>query len=121
MRPIWCSDLSCTVFLDPPDEYDGGELHIETDSGPREYKLSAGSAVFYPTLFLHRVNPVTRGRRRAVVFWIESMVRDPQKRAILYDMAMLGEWVGSVAEIDSHPRQKLVQIRENLYRMWLES
>lgn len=80
------ADLSMTIFLEDPDSYDGGELVIETDFGAQSVKLSAGDGVLYPASSLHRVEPVTRGRRVASFFWIQSMVRDPTVRGNLYRM-----------------------------------
>ncbi len=77
------SDLSCTVFLSEPDDYDGGELTIHSGSEPIQFKLPAGSAAIYPTSNLHRVETVTRGERLAAVLWIHSYVRDPARRDIL--------------------------------------
>ena len=80
------ADLSMTIFLEDPDSYDGGELVIETDFGAQSVKLSAGDGVLYPASSLHRVEPVTRGRRVASFFWVQSMVRDPTVRGNLYRM-----------------------------------
>ena len=85
---VFRSDISATIFLDAPDTYDGGELEIDSEYGDRKIKLAAGDAAFYPTLFRHRVLPVTRGRRRACVLWIESLIRDPAKRIILNSYAL---------------------------------
>lgn len=85
--PEWLrSDVSATVFLSEPDEYDGGELTIETDFGAQAVKLAAGSMVLYPSSSLHQVTPVTRGVRIAAFFWIQSRVRDPGERALLFDL-----------------------------------
>ena len=115
------TDVSCTIFLDDPAGYDGGELAIETEYGNSAFKLPPGDAVFYPTLFTHQVRPVTRGRRRACVFWLESFVRDPQKRAILMDLVQLSSWMGQQLPVEAEPRQRLAKVRENLYRMWLDT
>ena len=117
---IYRVDLSCTVFLDDRNAFEGGELEIETDFGPQRYKLGAGDAVFYPTVFIHRVAPVTAGERRVCVFWLESLVRDPAKRAMLLELAQVSAWLSEREPVDSEPRQRLVKVRENLYRMWLE-
>ena len=115
------SDISCTVFLDDPTTYDGGELVIDTEYGQSTFKLPAGGAVFYPTLFIHQVKKVTRGCRRACVFWIESLVRDPARRSILFDLAKIGHWAAQMAPADAPARQDLTRVHENLYRMWLEN
>lgn len=80
------TDISCTLFLAAPDEYDGGELVIQDSGGPRSIKLAAGDAVIYPGTTLHQVTPVTRGYRLACFFWIESMVRDIEQRRLLFDL-----------------------------------
>lgn len=80
------TDLSCTLFLSEPDEYDGGELVVEDAFGVQEVKLAAGDAVLYPGTSLHQVTPVTRGARIASFFWIQSMVRGDSDRALLFDL-----------------------------------
>ena len=80
------TDLSATLFLSGPDEYDGGELVIEGPFGGQAIKLNAGDLVLYPASSLHRVEPITRGARVASFFWIQSMVRDDTERAILFDL-----------------------------------
>jgi PKHD-type hydroxylase len=80
------TDVSATVFLSEPDEYDGGELTIETDFGAQAVKLPAGSMVLYPSSSLHQVTPVTRGVRIAAFFWIQSLIRDPGDRGLLFDL-----------------------------------
>lgn len=80
------TDLSATLFLASPEDYDGGELVIEDSYGAHEVKLAAGDLALYPSTSLHRVEPVTRGSRIASFFWIESRVRDDSRRSILLDM-----------------------------------
>jgi PKHD-type hydroxylase len=80
------TDVSCTLFLAEPDEYDGGELVIEDTYGSQQVKLPAGDMVLYPGTSVHRVEPVTRGHRVASFFWIESMVRSDEQRRLLFDM-----------------------------------
>lgn len=82
------TDVSCTLFLAPPEEYDGGELIVEDTYGEHRVKLPAGHAVVYPSTSLHRVAPVTRGSRIASFFWIQSMVRDDGQRRLLFDLDM---------------------------------
>ncbi len=82
------TDLSCTIFLSNPQEYEGGELVIEDVYGAKSIKLNAGDAILYPSTSLHRVEPVTKGERIASFFWIESMVRGNDERRILFDMDM---------------------------------
>jgi PKHD-type hydroxylase len=80
------SDISCTLFLNEPDEYDGGELMVEDTFGAQAVKLPAGHMVIYPGTSVHRVEPVTRGARMASFFWVESMVRSDEQRRLLFDM-----------------------------------
>ena len=80
------TDISCTLFLAGPDEYDGGELVIEDTFGAQRVKLPAGDMVLYPGTSVHRVEPVTRGARLASFFWIESMVRSDEQRRLLFEM-----------------------------------
>src|SRR5215207_3384333 len=80
------TDLSATLFLAEPDEYDGGELLVEDTYGVHKVKLPAGHMVLYPSTSLHHVRPVTRGARVSSFFWIQSMVRDDGKRTLLFDL-----------------------------------
>src|SRR5262245_33312176 len=80
------TDVSATLFLCEPDEYDGGELVVEDVYGAHTAKLAAGDMVVYPASSLHHVRPVTRGERLACFFWVQSMVRDDAKRALLFDL-----------------------------------
>ena len=111
------TDLSATLFLSDPDEYDGGELVIEDTFGTQAIKLAAGDMILYPSSSVHRVEAVTRGTRLASFFWIESMVRDDAQRRLLFDMDMailaLRESAG-----DSETSVKLTGCYHNLMRMW---
>jgi len=80
------SDVSCTLFLSQPDEYEGGELVIDDTFGSQRIKLAAGDMVLYPSTSVHRVEPVTQGARLACFFWVESMVRSDEQRRLLYEM-----------------------------------
>jgi len=82
------TDISCTLFLSPPAEYDGGELVVHDTCGEQRIKFDAGDLVMYPGTSVHRVEPVTRGERLACFFWIESMVRRDDQRRLLYEMDM---------------------------------
>jgi PKHD-type hydroxylase len=82
------TDLSATLFLSEPDDYEGGELLIDDTYGAHRVKLEAGSMVLYPATSLHRVTPVTEGSRIASFFWIQSLVRDDGQRTLLFDLDM---------------------------------
>lgn len=116
------SDMSMTIFLKDPNEYDGGELTLNTDLRPERYKLPAGHCVIYPTYFLHRVEEVTRGERLVAVGWIQSQVRDPFHRQILIDLAVsLSFFLNSTKEKHQHQEYiRLDKIYNNLKREWLE-
>jgi PKHD-type hydroxylase len=80
------TDVSCTLFLTPPEDYDGGELVVEDTYGTHEVKLPAGDLIVYPSTSLHRVEPVTRGERVSSFFWVQSMVRDDARRSMLFEL-----------------------------------
>jgi PKHD-type hydroxylase len=112
------TDLSCTLFLSDPAEYDGGELVIEAPLGDRRVKLAAGDMVVYPASTVHRVEPVTRGVRLASFFWIESMVRDDTQRRLLHEMDLhLMRLRSAVGETDPAVIG-LTGTYHNLLRMW---
>jgi PKHD-type hydroxylase len=114
------TDVSCTIFLSEPDEYDGGELVIEDTFGPRRVKLAAGDMVVYPGTSVHRVEPVTRGHRLACFFWVQSMVRSDEQRRLLYDMDMhLMRLRSTVGETDEAVIG-LTATYHNLLRMWID-
>lgn len=113
------ADVSATLFLSEPDEYDGGELVIDDTFGMHGIKLPAGSLVVYPSSSVHQVTPVTRGQRVACFMFIQSMVRDPVKRRLLYDMDMsLIELRAKVGE--TAPVVQLTGTYHNLLRQWVE-
>ena len=114
------TDLSCTLFLSEPEEYDGGELVIEDTYGYHEVKLPAGDVVLYPSTSLHEVSSVTRGTRFASFFWVQSMIRDDAKRHLLFN---LDESIRNLrsAHRDAYAEVvKLTNIYHNLIRMWAE-
>jgi PKHD-type hydroxylase len=114
------SDLSATLFLDDPDGYDGGELVIEDQFGEQRIKLPAGHMVLYPASSVHRVEPVTRGRRTAAFFWIQSMIRDDGARRLLFE---LDDAVQSVAAANGQGDPaviKLTGVYHNLLRRWAD-
>ena len=112
------SDLSATLFLSEPDEYDGGELEIEGTFGAQAVKLTAGDMILYPSSSLHRVLPVTRGARIASVFWIESFVGDDGKRAMLYDLDQAIQGVTPLAAPGDPNLLSLTGVYHNLLRRW---
>lgn len=113
------TDLSVTLFLAAPEEYDGGELLVEDTYGVHEVKLPAGDLILYPASSLHRVNPVTRGARLASFFWVQSMVRDDGERALLFD---LDTSIQRLAHEDpDHPSAApLTSVYHNLLRRWAD-
>jgi PKHD-type hydroxylase len=119
-RPIRIrTDLSATLFLAAPEEYDGGELLIEDMHGAQAVKLPAGHMVLYPATSLHRVAPITRGQRVGSFFWIQSMVRDHVQRALLFDLDMA--LIRLTEETPKSPSLvSLTGTYHNLLRMWAE-
>jgi PKHD-type hydroxylase len=114
------TDISCTLFLAEPDEYDGGELIIEDTFGSKSIKLPAGDMVLYPGTSVHRVEPVTRGQRLASFFWVESMVRSDEQRRMLYEMDRhLMHLRASVGETDAAVIG-LTGMYHNLLRAWAD-
>ena len=111
------TDLSFTLFLSDPDGYEGGALEIDEPWGTRPVRLSAGSAVLYPSDSLHRVAPVTSGERLAIVGWVESWVRDAADRAILFglDQALATLEQGGDTALAT---DRIAQVRSNLLRRW---
>jgi PKHD-type hydroxylase len=113
------SDLSATLFLTPPEDYDGGELIIEDTYGIHRAKLPLGHMVVYPSSSLHRVEPVTRGRRVSSFFWIQSMVRSDAQRTLLFDLDNAAQRVNR--DMPSNPAAvQLTGIYHNLLRQWAE-
>jgi PKHD-type hydroxylase len=111
------TDLSATLFLSEPDEYDGGELIVEDTFGVQSVKLAAGSMILYPASSLHHVRPVTRGARVSSFFWIQSMVGDDGKRTLLFDLDLAIQRLGG-----DHPDHasvlQLTGVYHNLLRRW---
>jgi PKHD-type hydroxylase len=113
------SDISCTLFLCEPEEYDGGELVVSDTYGEHEVKLPAGDMVIYPSSSLHKVQAVTRGARLASFFWVQSMVRDDAQRRLLFDMDTSIESLRQT-NADAQAVLKLTGIYHNLLRRWAE-
>lgn len=114
------TDLSMTVFLTEPEEYDGGELTVDDTYGVHQVKLEAGDAILYPASSLHRVEPVTRGERVSSFFWIQSLIRDDGKRALLLDMDMAIQRAAQALGQDDASIVAMTGCYHNLLRMWAE-
>lgn len=114
------TDLSATLFLNDPEDYDGGELTIETQFGAQQVKLPAGDMVLYPASSLHQVVPVTRGQRLASFFWVQSMVRQDNRRAMLFD---LDQSIQELRAVDcaSDASLRLIGVYHNLLREWAQT
>ena len=115
------SDLSATLFLSEPEEYDGGELTVEDTYGVQRVKLAAGDLVLYPSTSLHHVTPVTRGARVSSFFWIQSMVRDDGQRTLLFQMdTAIQQLVAELGNTDAKVIS-LTGVYHNLLRRWADS
>jgi PKHD-type hydroxylase len=114
------TDLSVTLFLSEPEEYDGGELVIEDFYGSHEIKLPAGHLVLYPASSLHMVTPVTRGTRVASFFWLQSMIRDAHARSLIFDLDTAIQSLVERLGRDDPETVKLTGIYHNLIRYWAE-
>lgn len=116
---MWRTDISFTIFLNSPSEYEGGELVIEGVEEEKAYKLEAGSVIIYPATTLHRVNPVTKGTRLVAVGWVQSLVRSASDREILFDLETARRVIfskdGKTAEFDL-----ISKSIANLLRKWAE-
>jgi len=114
------TDLSATLFLTDPGEYDGGELIVEDTYGEHAVKLAAGDLILYPASSLHRVAPITRGSRWAAFFWVQSMVRADAQRALLYDLDNAIQALSVQVGQDETSVVSLTGTYNNLLRMWAE-
>jgi PKHD-type hydroxylase len=114
------TDLSVTLFLSEPEEYDGGELVIEDRYGSQEVKLPAGDLVLYPASSLHMVSAVTRGKRVASFFWLQSMIRDAHARSMIFDLDTAIQALAERLGRDDPETVKLTGIYHNLIRYWAE-
>jgi len=113
------TDLSATLFLSEPEEYDGGELVVGAASGTHRVKLPAGDMVLYPATTIHKVEAITRGERLASFFWIQSMVRDEGERALLFNLDVAIQKLNQ--DHPEHPASvELVGVYHNLLRKWAE-
>ena len=113
------TDVSSTLFISSPEDYDGGELIVEDTYGAHSVKLPAGDMIVYPATSLHRVTPITRGSRICSFFWTQSMIRDEAQRGLLFDLDM-----SIIRLAGDHPQHKsvvsLTAVYHNLLRQWAE-
>ena len=114
------TDVSVTIFINEPEDYDGGELVVQTPDGDRVAKLQAGDAIAYDATRLHRVMPVTRGERLAAVTWVQSFVRDADKRMMLNELKHIQQTLHRHAPDDVGTNLSY-KLHENLYRLWAET
>ncbi|MFS2116237.1 Fe2+-dependent dioxygenase [Herbaspirillum frisingense] len=114
------TDVSATLFLADPAEYDGGELQIEDSYGMHSVKLAAGDMVLYPATSLHSVTPVTRGVRMGCFFWVQSLVRDDGQRQMLFEMDNAIQRLNQT-DADAQARRTLVGCYHNLLRQWSDT
>jgi PKHD-type hydroxylase len=110
------SDLSCTIFLNEPKEYEGGELHLRLGDAELSFKLKPGEAIIYPSDSLHQVVPVTTGERLVAITFIQSRIQDPFRRNMLYELNEVAALEGLKMDAESFSRLQLVQ--QNLLRYW---
>jgi PKHD-type hydroxylase len=113
------SDLSISVFLNPPEEYEGGELCIETPAGSQAYKLAAGSALLYPSTCYHSVTPLVSGERLVAVTWVQSHIRRADQRGILLQLDQARAELAGDSNVESY--HKLNLCYANLFRMWADT
>jgi PKHD-type hydroxylase len=114
------TDLSVTLFLTEPEDYDGGELTVEDKYGVHEVKLPAGDMVLYPSTSLHHVKPVTRGTRLASFFWLQSMIRDDGARSLLFDLDQTIQELSAERGVEDAACVRLTGIYHNLIRYWAD-
>ncbi len=112
------SDLSCTIFLNDPDTYEGGALHVRLGDGSLKFKLRPGEAIVYPSDTFHQVEPVTKGERLVAITFIQSQVPDPFRRNLLFDLNEVAALEGLKMEAENYSRLQLVQ--QNLLRYWAD-
>ncbi len=115
------TDLSMTVFLSEPDDYDGGELTVDDTYGVHQVKLAAGDAILYPASSLHRVEAITRGERVSSFFWIQSLIREDARRALLFDMDLAIQRAAQGLGQGDPAVVSLTGAYHNLLRMWAQA
>lgn len=114
------TDLSFTLFLNAPNQYEGGSLVVDEPAGERAFKMEAGAMLLYPATTLHRVEPITSGKRLVIVGWIRSYVKDAQERELLFDMERLIAMQRAKKEDDDAALEILLKTRSNLLRRWAQ-
>ena len=114
------TDVSSTLFISGPEDYDGGELIVEDTYGRHAIKLAAGDMVIYPATSLHQVTPITRGVRTSCFFWVQSLIRDDQQRALLHEMDGAIQRLNQT-NADETARRSLIGCYHNLVRQWSET
>ena len=114
------TDLSMTLFLSEPEDYEGGELTIETEYGAQSAKLPAGDLILYPSTSLHHVTPVTSGERVSSFFWLQSMIRDNGQRSMLFDLDQTIQAITAEHGAGDANAVRLAGIYHNLIRAWAE-
>lgn len=119
--PPMRSDLSCTVFLNSPRDYDGGELVIQLGAQELAYKLEAGDAILYPSTTIHQVAPVTRGVRLAAITWMHSWIADSHQRELLVQLDEARAIAARGAAPDPRLQVLLESLKTNLFRMWADT
>jgi PKHD-type hydroxylase len=112
------SDLSCTIFLNEPVDYDGGELHVRQGDADLKFKLQPGEAIVYPSDSMHQVIPVTRGERLVAITFIQSRIQDPFRRNLLFELNEVAALEGLKMDFENFTRLQLVQ--QNLLRHWAD-
>lgn len=112
------SDLSATLFLSDPDEYDGGELVIEEQFGAQAAKLNAGDMILYPSSSLHQVTPVTRGQRICAILWLQSAIADAAARSMLFELDQSIQALSIGRQKDDPDIDRLIHVYHNLIRRW---
>lgn len=110
------SDLSCTIFLNEPENYDGGELHVRLGDAQLTFKLKPGEAIVYPSDSFHQVAPVTRGERLVAITFIQSRIQDPFRRNMLFELNEVAALEGLKMDPENYGRLQLIQ--QNLLRYW---
>ena len=113
------SDISISIFLNSPEEYDGGELCIETTAGSQAYKLAAGSALLYPSTCYHSVTPVSSGERLVAITWVQSHIRRADQREILLQLDQARNLLTGNSNAESYHKINLCYT--NLFRMWADA